>query len=245
VRRKVLRTLVITAVLGLGSNVLVTAWCVWRIAIPPLSRGYAAYLAHGPHQFITLFEHTPGKAISWREPARDFVASSAIAEVAPDPPRWVDLDLDLESTAATANRRFFDHPARRYEIAYGWPMLSFRGGLLATPWRTPPATHDYPPALPEIPAMLAIGLSAEPRAMPLMPIFPGVVLNTALYGAAWWAVLFSPGVIRRERRRRRGACLACGYDRRGIAAGAVCPECGAKSQERERLATATTVFPMG
>jgi hypothetical protein len=27
-------------------------------------------------------------------------------------------------------------------------------------------------------------------------------------------------------RRRRGRCTTCGYDRRGLAAGAKCPECG-------------------
>lgn len=34
---------------------------------------------------------------------------------------------------------------------------------------------------------------------------------------------------KRERRRQRGECEACGYTRAGIDAGAVCPECGAKS----------------
>jgi hypothetical protein len=31
---------------------------------------------------------------------------------------------------------------------------------------------------------------------------------------------------RRRRRSRRGLCLGCGYDRRGLGEGAVCPECG-------------------
>jgi hypothetical protein len=30
-----------------------------------------------------------------------------------------------------------------------------------------------------------------------------------------------------ERRRRLGLCAGCGYDRRGLEAGAACPECGA------------------
>ncbi|HYE21152.1 MAG TPA: hypothetical protein VEA69_22080 [Tepidisphaeraceae bacterium] len=54
---------------------------------------------------------------------------------------------------------------------------------------------------------------------------------------AWWAVvafsippmLWTRAWVRRRRRRRRlatGQCLKCGYDLRGHAAGARCPECG-------------------
>ena len=32
---------------------------------------------------------------------------------------------------------------------------------------------------------------------------------------------------RLARRRRAGMCVKCGYDRRGLAPGAICPECGA------------------
>ena len=32
------------------------------------------------------------------------------------------------------------------------------------------------------------------------------------------------------RRAREGACPACGYDRAGLAAGVVCPECGAAAR---------------
>lgn len=39
--------------------------------------------------------------------------------------------------------------------------------------------------------------------------------------AFWWPEV--RGVLR----RRAGRCAACGYDRRGLGAGALCPECGA------------------
>jgi hypothetical protein len=35
--------------------------------------------------------------------------------------------------------------------------------------------------------------------------------------------------VRARRRAKVGACPACGYDRRGIPAAAVCPECGKKT----------------
>ena len=42
--------------------------------------------------------------------------------------------------------------------------------------------------------------------------------------AAWTALLWR----RLLRRRRVGACEACGYDRRGLAGDAACPECGGR-----------------
>jgi hypothetical protein len=64
-----------------------------------------------------------------------------------------------------------------------------------------------------------------------------------VYDAFWWvlhapfwlagALLFAVGVTmadfalgRKSRRRAAGLCVHCGYDRKGIAGDAVCPECG-------------------
>jgi hypothetical protein len=63
------------------------------------------------------------------------------------------------------------------------------------------------------------------RILPLRPIWPGFLFNTLIYAAALWGLLFTPGVLRRTVRRRRGRCTRCAYDLRGIEHD-VCPECG-------------------
>ena len=50
-----------------------------------------------------------------------------------------------------------------------------------------------------------------------LPLWP---VPVAFAGIAWYAG-------RRIKRLRRDVCAKCGYDTRGLAAGAVCPECGA------------------
>ncbi|MEQ9095993.1 MAG: hypothetical protein RIE32_06990 [Phycisphaerales bacterium] len=64
-------------------------------------------------------------------------------------------------------------------------------------------------------------------ALPLLPIWPGFLLNTLLYALLLFIAWRLPGVLRRAVRRRRGRCVGCGYDRGGLDAGAACPECGA------------------
>lgn len=45
------------------------------------------------------------------------------------------------------------------------------------------------------------------------------------------AIIFWRGDLIARRRSRSGRCLRCGYDRRGIPAASVCPECGAAPNE--------------
>lgn len=79
-------------------------------------------------------------------------------------------------------------------------------------------------------ATITIGFTSlagrEDRTVPFIPIVPGVLANTGVFGTGWLVVLLAAGAMVRARRRRRGRCLACGYDRRGIGADAACPECG-------------------
>ena len=61
------------------------------------------------------------------------------------------------------------------------------------------------------------GGHGEHVAMPLWAVVPFAV---AAAGLAW------RGPLRTALRRRRGACLACGYPRLGLAPESPCPECG-------------------
>jgi Zn finger protein HypA/HybF involved in hydrogenase expression len=59
--------------------------------------------------------------------------------------------------------------------------------------------------------------NGEMIGVPLWALLPVVMLPAAiLWGAD----------VRLVRRRRRGLCPSCGYDRRGLAPDANCPECG-------------------
>ena len=64
--------------------------------------------------------------------------------------------------------------------------------------------------------------------LPVRPVAWGFAGNTLMYGAFLYALSLAPRVARRWVRRKRGACMACGYSLRGTATG-VCPECGRPS----------------
>jgi hypothetical protein len=63
------------------------------------------------------------------------------------------------------------------------------------------------------------------RRVPLMARW-GLLWDTLVYACAIAAVAWGPRIVRRATRGWRGCCVACGYDRRGLPAEAVCPECG-------------------
>lgn len=87
----------------------------------------------------------------------------------------------------------------------------------------------------DIAARLAVGefggtfFLLFPRAIPYLPAWPGLLVNTVFYGLLLWAATH-PRVIWRLLTRRKGMCQSCGYD---VAAGglAVCPECGKEFPE--------------
>jgi hypothetical protein len=117
----------------------------------------------------------------------------------------------------------------------GWPCACLWGGVdlpgsgTVAAW---PLTGRHP-SVPSSFGSMSIGWPIDPANsrgicgyLPATPIWSGLAIDTLFYGTIAWALLFAPGAIRRVRRRRRGQCVQCGYDRAGLAAGAACPECG-------------------
>jgi hypothetical protein len=103
----------------------------------------------------------------------------------------------------------------------GWPMpavRSYRVASVGTDWQ-----HTRQSG-----AWAWDGNSLSPRALPYIPYWPGLLVDTATFGSPIFLVGCLMPRLGRLHRRRRGACQRCGYSLAGLAgAGIVCPECGA------------------
>jgi hypothetical protein len=74
--------------------------------------------------------------------------------------------------------------------------------------------------------------------LPLRPLWISLTINSAFYGALLWVIWFTPGAMKRSRRRRRGRCVKCGYDLRGRSDDrSACPECGAAMCARPKASS--------
>jgi hypothetical protein len=48
------------------------------------------------------------------------------------------------------------------------------------------------------------------------PLLPGFLINTVVYGSLAFVLFITRGALARQRRRRRGLCVRCGYRLRGL-----------------------------
>ena len=135
-------------------------------------------------------------------------------------PYW--LHLDVPSAAYQSGRIRVENS---FTDARGWPALTMwseyewpaygqtvvvKGGLPLSSRHSVSQLYFWPPL---------------PRALPLRPIWPGFAFNTIFYAAILWLAIPGPFALRRFLRRKRGLCVACGYDLRH-AEHEQCPECG-------------------
>jgi hypothetical protein len=104
----------------------------------------------------------------------------------------------------------------------GWPLRCVESRRVGTEIDGKRASIDQLPAWMSgirVPEKVASGS----RDLPLVPLWPGFLVDTAFWGGAAFLVWSVPGFVRRGVRRRRGRCVRCGYELKGLA---VCPECG-------------------
>lgn len=129
-------------------------------------------------------------------------------------------------------------------VAAGWPFRAFRGAEYepfqgetesAPMAMVPDGKGGFTLAANMTKPQLRVGLvkfggaSGDKFAVPLEPMARGLAFNVAAFAGAWWMVLFAFGAARRVVRGRRGRCVRCGYDRRGLTLEVACPECGRSS----------------
>ena len=122
---------------------------------------------------------------------------------------------------------------------YGWPLVSW-DAFFNKPQSGPQKWQTQTLLGIELPTprWLLVIQSGEymsnlkkklpPTILPVVPRLEGLVPSAVFYGALGYVVLAGRRGVRAWRRRRRGACVACGYIL-GAGVGAVCPECGRKS----------------
>jgi hypothetical protein len=130
-------------------------------------------------------------------------------------PSWAADDIELGTDEEHST--FF---------AVGWPWRAFHCRFEGDSSNRPPALIGGI-RLPSRTLQSWPATSMLIPAIPYQPIWMGLLADTAFYGATFWLLVLAPGGIKRAIRRRRGRCMRCGYDLRGLDAAARCPECGA------------------
>lgn len=124
----------------------------------------------------------------------------------------------------------------RYELYIrrdGWPWVALEQRQLVVYYHVPPPSRQHSPEqalryqeLRQAPRQMTFHGSFEVfrRRVPYVPVWPGFVANTLVFAPIAFPCVVLPGTLIRWRRARRGGCVACAYDIRGLA---TCPECGA------------------
>lgn len=161
-----------------------------------------------------------------------------------------DLNLNTEITGMILRLHLAGPPhagassVRLMEFSFecGWPLRSLHGH-----WEhIIDAASDQ--TLGTVLMEFRTGLEAGKRLPPLRPLWRGFAINTLFYAAIAFALIAGPFMVlrlRRSARSRRGLCITCGYNLRGLRGcgddHAVCPECGARHLRCPCLATDATI----
>lgn len=147
----------------------------------------------------------------------------------PEPPGWAALP-EPDPTNSVFNP-FFEIAEGR-----GWPRPAFMYRFSNTEGTS---KHPAGPVRGGFELQPnSTGAWYDPWVLPYRPIWSGLLIDTAVFTVLWMLVFLVPIALVRRRRRRRGACVACGYDLAGTT-GDRCPECGATIDPDIRADTAS------
>jgi hypothetical protein len=193
--------------------------------------GAQGYVVVGGRAWQVVVRFAPGGRLAWW---MELNAATMGEDLPPD--QWV---RDLRAEPAGSLRREDSPPTwgtfargrapaanAGADHAFGWPLpaLWYRvngtiGGKTAT-------ATGIDGAILLSPASTLSIRGGRFRALPLYPVWHGLVLNTLLFAGLLWLTLTGLPSARRALRIRRGRCPKCAYDLRGLAPGSPCPECG-------------------
>ncbi len=235
--------IVVLLIIGAVLNVAVA----WGFAIWPIDMARRPWQFFASVQYYEQFgsdRHLYLRTMVYRLPGEiqlsqhEATASLARFSVGPEPideadlralvPKWSRLAAG-DPFEEFANHNRADHELVDYiEYASGWPAYSLRyyGPIYVVRagsgnvYDESGMTGYFHFTLPQ--KMVDGGYRSE---LPFLPIWPGFAINTGFYAAVLWLMSLAPFTLRRVIRRKRGACIKCGYDLRGTAQ-MICSECG-------------------
>ena len=126
-RRRTLRTLLLATLLGAATNIAVTAWCVYAATADRSSVDGTWKRDNG---LVLLVRHDcgAGKEVCYWGPVADpdndmRMLIGIHRPLITAPPAWATLHRSHWPA------EFFYSSQSRTDVAYGWPWLTFRGGI--------------------------------------------------------------------------------------------------------------------
>lgn len=196
---------------------------------------------------------TSGDEATWRAPLSD-------GSMNPADEALMDWFIESEFTPSLAEQSQFDSRVAwlfrrvgwlRFEATFenargaylrmcsneslGWPMLSWQSSEMWEFGRAfvPSAEGAWivgPLYSRQVRYPVLTWFLPDGTLLPYRPLWPGFLINTALYSTLSAIVLLtlSHGLtsLRRNRRRRANHCPTCNYNRAGLSPTSPCPECG-------------------
>ncbi len=224
--------------MGVVTNVGVAWWCVYRAtSTAPIDSGQLMIEISDDRQPASVRRMTWIGASTFEWTEKDGFPHSNLTFFVADPRMPVSVRRELhQCLAASGGMASEPTSVERELLAAGWPWLALvcdrsitstrSGGLVGTERIRGGWVHESMTPLRGV----ALAFTYERVMFPYRPLWPGLIANTLLYGASWAAALWATIAViswrAKVRRARRGRCGECGYDRRGLASAAVCPECG-------------------